>query len=110
MGVKNPNDARRALGFKSNSNSLRNGKAGNSLVSNPVKENIKVPLSVKFRLGWDRQNKNFIEFGQLMQEAGADFVTLHGRCRSDRVFKTVSAEQCSSDRSVRSRLLLSSGP
>ncbi len=41
MGMKNPNDARRALGFKSNSNSLRNGKAGNSLVSNPVKENIK---------------------------------------------------------------------
>lgn len=52
-------------------------------IAQAVKENIKVPLSVKFRLGWDRQNKNFIEFGQLMQEAGADFVTLHGRCRSD---------------------------
>lgn len=48
-----------------------------------VKENINIPLSVKFRLGWDKTNKNFIEFGQLMQKAGADFVTLHGRCRSD---------------------------
>jgi len=48
-----------------------------------VRESIKVPMSVKFRLGWDKGNKNFIEFGLLMQKAGADFVTLHGRCRSD---------------------------
>lgn len=52
-------------------------------IASAVKENINIPLSVKFRLGWDKTNKNFIEFGQLMQKAGADFVTLHGRCRSD---------------------------
>lgn len=47
-----------------------------------VKESIDVPLSVKFRLGWSEDDKNFIEYGKLMQEAGADFVTLHGRPRS----------------------------
>ena len=52
-------------------------------IASAVKENINIPMSVKFRLGWDKTNKNFIEFGQLMQKAGADFVTLHGRCRSD---------------------------
>ncbi len=48
-----------------------------------VRESINIPMSVKFRLGWDNEHKNFIEFGQLMQKAGANFVTLHGRCRSD---------------------------
>ena len=51
-------------------------------IASAVRENINIPLSVKFRLGWSEDNKNFIEFGQLMQKAGANFVTLHGRCRS----------------------------
>lgn len=51
-------------------------------IAQAVSENINIPLSVKFRLGWDEGHKNFIEFGQLMQKAGAKFLTLHGRCRS----------------------------
>ena len=51
-------------------------------IASAVRENINIPLSVKFRLGWSEDNKNFIELGQLMQKAGANFVTLHGRCRS----------------------------
>lgn len=69
---------------KSNDGSglMRTPKLAYDIVS-AVRENINIPLSVKFRLGWDKEHKNFIEFGQLMQKAGADFVTLHGRCRSD---------------------------
>lgn len=52
-------------------------------IAQAVKENINILMSVKFRLGWDKTSKNYIEFGLLMQKAGADFVTLHGRCRSD---------------------------
>jgi len=48
-----------------------------------VKENINIPLSVKFRLGWSKDKENFIEYGKLMQKAGADFLTLHGRYRSE---------------------------
>ena len=47
-----------------------------------VKSNISIPLSVKFRLGYTFDELNFVEFGQKMQEAGADFITIHGRTRS----------------------------
>ena len=52
-------------------------------IAKAVKSAVDIPMSVKCRLGWSQENKNFIEFGKLMQKAGADFVTLHGRCRSD---------------------------
>ncbi len=47
-----------------------------------VKSNIHLPLSVKFRLGYTFDELNFVEFGEKMQEAGADFITIHGRTRS----------------------------
>ena len=47
-----------------------------------VKSQISVPLSVKFRLGYTFDELNFVEYGQKMQEAGADFITIHGRTRS----------------------------
>lgn len=47
-----------------------------------VKSQITIPLSVKFRLGYTFDELNFVEYGQKMQEAGADFITIHGRTRS----------------------------
>ena len=47
-----------------------------------VKEGTDKPVSVKFRLGYTADNMNFVEFGQQMQEAGAEFITIHGRTRS----------------------------
>lgn len=47
-----------------------------------VKAEISIPLSVKFRLGYTFDEMNFVEYGQKMQEAGADFITIHGRTRS----------------------------
>ena len=47
-----------------------------------VKASIHLPLSVKFRLGYTFDELNFVEFGEKMQEAGADFITIHGRTRS----------------------------
>ena len=47
-----------------------------------VKSNINLPVSVKFRLGYTFDELNFVEFGEKMQEAGADFITIHGRTRS----------------------------
>ena len=47
-----------------------------------VKSSISIPLSVKFRLGYTFDELNFVEFGQKMQEAGADFITIHARTRS----------------------------
>lgn len=41
------------------------------------------PLSVKIRLGWDHQSINFKEVALAAQEAGACWITMHGRTRSD---------------------------
>ncbi len=47
-----------------------------------VKEGTDKCVSVKFRLGYTFEEMNFVEFGQAMQEAGAEFITIHGRTRS----------------------------
>jgi nifR3 family TIM-barrel protein len=41
------------------------------------------PLSAKIRLGWDGKSRNFIEVGKAIQDGGADWITMHGRYRSD---------------------------
>ena len=41
-----------------------------------------IPLTVKFRSGWDKFSINAIEFGQQMEAAGADGICLHPRTRS----------------------------
>ncbi len=40
-----------------------------------------VPVSVKFRKGWDAGHENAVEFAQVCEENGAAFVTIHGRTR-----------------------------
>ena len=40
-----------------------------------------VPVSVKFRKGWDETQGNAVEFARVCQESGASFVTIHGRTR-----------------------------
>lgn len=47
-----------------------------------VKEGTDLPVSVKFRLGYSASEMNYVEFGQKMQEAGAEFITLHARTRA----------------------------
>lgn len=47
-----------------------------------VKSQINIPLSVKFRLGYTFEELNYVEYGQRMQKAGANFITIHGRTRS----------------------------
>ena len=60
---------------------MRNAELAQEIVKT-VKSQITIPLSVKFRLGYTMDELNYVEFGQKMQEAGADFITIHGRTRS----------------------------
>lgn len=41
-----------------------------------------VPVTVKFRKGWDKGNVNAVEFGIMCQEAGASAITVHGRTKT----------------------------
>ena len=46
-----------------------------------ILEPLKIPLSVKFRAGWNMFNINSLEFGKQMRDAGADIICLHPRTR-----------------------------
>ena len=43
---------------------------------------VRVPVTVKFRKGWDSGNVNAVEFAKLCEQAGASAVTVHGRTRA----------------------------
>jgi len=47
-----------------------------------VKRAVPVPVTVKFRLGWDANSRNYLEFAKMAEQAGADAVTVHGRTRA----------------------------
>lgn len=40
-----------------------------------------IPVTVKFRTGWDQNSINAVPFAQAMEQAGAAAVTVHGRTR-----------------------------
>lgn len=60
---------------------MRNPKLASEIVK-AIKDVISVPLSAKFRLGWSQDEMNFIEFAKILEGAGVDFITVHGRTRS----------------------------
>jgi tRNA-dihydrouridine synthase B len=54
------------------------------LASSIIKAAVKispVPVTVKFRGGWDEKNINAVEFALMAQDSGASAVTVHGRTR-----------------------------
>jgi nifR3 family TIM-barrel protein len=53
-----------------------------SLVKTLERDGTPTPVTVKFRLGWDSQSMNYLEFGKMCQDAGASMVTLHARTRA----------------------------
>lgn len=66
------------------------GQDGCALMKNPklaadivkaVKESVNKPVTVKFRLGYTLDEMNYVEFGQMMQHAGADMITIHARTK-----------------------------
>lgn len=44
-------------------------------------QNTNIPITVKIRTGWDKDNINAPQFAKLMQDAGASAITIHGRTR-----------------------------
>ncbi len=65
--------------------------AGSAMMSNPaliteavriIKDRTGLPVSVKLRIGWDQQRRNYLTFSQAALDGGADMLTLHARTRS----------------------------
>ena len=42
---------------------------------------VSVPVSVKMRLGWDRDHINAVEYAKMAEEAGINEITIHGRTK-----------------------------
>lgn len=63
---------------------------GSALMKNPelagrivcaVVQAVDLPVTVKFRKGWDENQVNAVEFAQIMEENGASAICIHGRTR-----------------------------
>ena len=68
---------------------IRSGD-GSALMKNPelagriveaVVRAVNVPVTVKFRKGWDGGSVNAVEFAKVLEQAGASAVAVHGRTR-----------------------------
>ncbi|KPU42721.1 tRNA-dihydrouridine synthase C [Oxobacter pfennigii] len=53
-----------------------------SRIIKSVVKGSKVPVTVKFRKGWDDNSINAVEFAIMAEESGASAVTVHGRTRA----------------------------
>lgn len=52
-----------------------------------------VPVSVKFRKGWDAAHENAAAFARICEENGAAFLTIHGRTR-EQMYSGVADRAC----------------
>lgn len=59
---------------------MREPKLAAEIIS-AVSKAVKAPVTVKFRIGWDRSCVNAVEFAKMAQESGASAVCVHGRTR-----------------------------
>ncbi len=59
---------------------LKNHALAGQIVS-AVKGAVDIPVSVKMRIGWDKDSVCAAEFAKVLEQNGADFITVHGRTR-----------------------------
>ncbi|MCM1176648.1 MAG: tRNA dihydrouridine synthase DusB [Clostridium sp.] len=50
-------------------------------ITRQVVEAVKLPVTVKTRLGWDEDSKIIVELAERLQDAGIQALTIHGRTR-----------------------------
>ena len=51
-----------------------------------------VPVTLKIRTGWDRENKNALAVAKLAEQSGISMLTVHGRTRADLYLGTAEYE------------------
>jgi tRNA-dihydrouridine synthase B len=47
-----------------------------------IVRSVKIPVTVKTRLGWDDDTKNIVEIAERLQDIGISAITIHGRTRA----------------------------
>jgi len=51
-------------------------------ITEAIVKAVKLPVTVKTRLGWDDNSKNIVEVAEMLQDAGIKAITIHGRTRA----------------------------
>lgn len=59
---------------------LKNPKLAYDVISS-IKKVARKPVTVKIRKGYDNNNINAVEMGKILEAAGADAITIHGRTK-----------------------------
>jgi len=70
-----------ALKSQAGSGLLKDPNKIYEIISNVV-NNVKTPISVKIRAGWDSNSINCVEVAKLIEKAGASAIAIHPRTRS----------------------------
>ncbi len=50
-------------------------------ITSAIVKSVKLPVTVKTRLGWDDESKNIVEVAERLQDTGIQAITIHGRTR-----------------------------
>ena len=45
---------------------------------------VQVPVTLKYRTGWDREHRNAVQVGKIAEDTGVASLAIHGRTRADR--------------------------
>jgi tRNA-dihydrouridine synthase B len=72
--------AKKVIGGYSGSALMRDPDHALGLIAATVKA-VKVPVTLKMRLGWDENSMNAPEIARRAEEAGVQLITIHGRTR-----------------------------
>lgn len=51
-------------------------------ITRAVVDAVRLPVTVKTRLGWDHENRIIVELAEMLQDCGIKALTVHGRTRS----------------------------
>ncbi len=51
-------------------------------ITSAIVKAVKLPVTVKTRLGWDDENKNIVDVAERLQDTGIHAITIHGRTRA----------------------------
>ena len=51
-------------------------------ITKAVVDAVKIPVTVKTRLGWDAEHKIIVELAEQLQDCGIEALTIHGRTRA----------------------------
>ena len=59
------------------------GRILEKIVSTVKKDHPLVPVTLKIRTGWDRDNKNALKIAEIAVNSGIEMLTIHGRTKAD---------------------------